>query len=51
MIKIRIWNRKGDRIMESKKMNDQELGNVSGGEFRIVNTGDTRPAAIRSYLP
>ena len=30
-------------------MNDQELENVSGGEYRTVNTGDARPAAIRTY--
>ena len=35
--------------METKNMNDQELKNVSGGEYRTVNTGDSRPAAIRSY--
>ena len=35
--------------MESKNMNDQELENVEGGEYRIVNTGDERPAAIRTY--
>ena len=35
--------------METTKMNDQELENVSGGEYRTVNTGDSRPAAIRSY--
>lgn len=27
---------------------DQELENVSGGDYRIVNTGDYRNAAIRS---
>ena len=35
--------------METKKLNDQELENVSGGEYRVVNTGDSRPAAIRTY--
>ena len=35
--------------METKNMNDQELDNVIGGEYRVVNTGDTRDAAIRSY--
>ncbi len=35
--------------METKNMNEQELENVSGGEYRTVNTGDTRDAAIRSY--
>ena len=39
--------------MENKNLNEhlneQELENVSGGEFRVVNTGDARPAAIRSY--
>ena len=35
--------------MENKNMNDQELENVEGGEYRIVNTGDERPAAIRTY--
>ena len=35
--------------METKNINDQELENVEGGEYRIVNTGDERPAAIRTY--
>ena len=35
--------------METKSMNDQELESVSGGEWRTVNTGDSRPAAIRTY--
>ena len=35
--------------MEAKNMKDQELENVFGGEYRTVNTGDERPAAIRSY--
>ena len=35
--------------METNNMNDQELKNVSGGEYRTVNTGDSRDAAIRSY--
>ena len=33
----------------NENLNEQELENVSGGEFRVVNTGDARPAAIRSY--
>ncbi len=35
--------------METKSMNDQELESVSGGEWRTVNTGDSRDAAIRSF--
>ena len=35
--------------METIKMHDQELRNVNGGEYRTVNTGDSRDAAIRSY--
>ena len=35
--------------MNTKDMNDQELEKVSGGEYRTVNTGDSRDAAIRSY--
>ena len=35
--------------METINMKDQELENVSGGEYRTVNTGDSRPAAIRTY--
>ena len=35
--------------METINMKDQELENVSGGENRTVNTGDSRPAAIRTY--
>ena len=30
------------------KMNEQELENVSGGEFRVVNTGRNIEAVIRS---
>lgn len=30
----------------NENLNEQELENVSGGEFRVVNTGDERPAAI-----
>ena len=29
-------------------LNDQDLENINGGEGRIVNTGDSRDAAIRS---
>ena len=35
--------------MDTNKLNDQELENVVGGEYRTVNTGDERPAAIRNY--
>ena len=35
--------------METRNMNEQELENVVGGEYRTVNTGDSRHAAIRSY--
>ncbi len=35
--------------METKNMNEQELENVTGGEYRTVNTGDSRDAAIRSF--
>ena len=31
----------------SDKLLDQELENVSGGVYRVVNTGDERNAAIR----
>ena len=34
-------------MSENKPLNDQELENVSGGEYRTVNTGDYRNAAIR----
>ena len=44
-----ILNRKGDLNMEDTSLKDQELENVSGGEFRTVNTGDSRDAAIRAY--
>ena len=37
------------KLAEKNLMNDQELESVSGGEWRIVNTGDSRDAAIRSY--
>ena len=36
-------------MMSENKMSEQELENVNGGEYRIVNTGDYRDAAIRSY--
>ena len=36
-------------MSEPKVMNEQELENVSGGEWRTVDTGDYRDAAIRSY--
>ena len=35
--------------MDDTTLKDQELENVSGGEFRTVNTGDSRDAAIRAY--
>ena len=35
--------------MDQTNLKDQELENVSGGEIRTVNTGDTRDAAIRAY--
>ncbi|MDO4989087.1 MAG: hypothetical protein Q4E45_01130 [Eubacteriales bacterium] len=35
-------------MSEINKLVDQELENVSGGEYRVVNTGDSRNAAIRS---
>ena len=35
--------------MKTTNMNDRELENVVGGEYRTVNTGDSRDAAIRSY--
>ena len=35
--------------MDKENMTDQELESVSGGEYRTVNTGDYRDAAIRSY--
>ena len=35
-------------MSEKAMMNDQELEKVSGGDSRVVNTGDSRPAAIRS---
>ncbi len=35
--------------MKKENMNDRELENVIGGEYRVVNTGDSRDAAIRSY--
>ena len=31
----------------SDKILDQDLENVSGGAYRVVNTGDSRNAAIR----
>jgi hypothetical protein len=36
-------------VSEKEIIKDRELENVSGGEGRIVNTGDYRDAAIRSY--
>ena len=30
-----------------EKMNEQDLGHVSGGVNRVVNTGDERNAAVR----
>ena len=36
-------------MSEKEIIKDRELENVSGGEGRIVNTGDYRDAAIRSY--
>ncbi len=35
--------------MKTENMNEQELQNVIGGEYRTVDTGDWRDAAIRSY--
>ena len=35
-------------MAEKTNLNDQELENVSGGEYRVVNTGDERNAAIRN---
>ena len=35
-------------MSEKININEQELENVSGGEYRVVNTGDSRNAAIRS---
>ena len=35
-------------MAEKTNLNDQELEKVSGGEYRQVNTGDSRNAAIRS---
>ena len=32
-----------------EQMNQEMLENVTGGEYRTVNTGDTRVAAIRAY--
>ena len=36
-------------MSDKEIIQEQELENVSGGEGRIVNTGDSRDAAIRSY--
>ena len=36
-------------MSEKNVLNDQELEHVTGGEWRTVNTGDYRDAAIRSY--
>ena len=35
-------------MSEKININEQELENVSGGEYRVVNTGDSRNAATRS---
>ena len=35
-------------MAEKTNLNDQELENVSGGEYRVVNTDDSRNAVIRS---
>ena len=35
-------------MSDTINVNDKELENVSGGEYRVVNTGDSRNAAIRS---
>lgn len=36
-------------MSEKNLLSDQELEHVTGGEWRTVNTGDYRDAAIRSY--
>ena len=36
-------------MSDKEIIKEQELENVSGGEYRTVNTGDSRDAAIRSY--
>ena len=36
-------------MADKNMLNDQELESVTGGEWRVVNTGDSRDAAIRSY--
>ena len=35
-------------MSDKTNINEQELENVSGGMYRVVNTGDWRDAAIRS---
>ena len=35
-------------MSDTINVNEKELENVSGGEYRVVNTGDSRNAAIRS---
>ena len=35
-------------MSEKNTVNDQELEKVSGGAYRVVNTGDERNAAIRN---
>ena len=35
-------------MSEMENIKEQELAQVSGGEYRVVNTGDSRNAAIRS---
>ncbi|MBO7710220.1 MAG: Blp family class II bacteriocin [Lachnospiraceae bacterium] len=35
-------------MTDMKKMNEQELENVTGGESRIVNTGKNIEAVVRS---
>ena len=35
-------------MSDKEIIKEQELENVSGGEYRTVNTGDSRNAAIRS---
>jgi hypothetical protein len=36
-------------MSDKEIIKEQELENVSGGEYCTVNTGDSRDAAIRSY--
>ena len=35
-------------MTENKNLNEKELENVTGGVYRVVNTGDSRDAAIRN---